>query len=558
VTPQLRASQSALRLLALAAGLAVAPGLVAAQTVVEVQGGGSSLANGYGATANFWRQGVDGWLGLGYLDGFRVGAFLRKATAKGDTLGFGNSALVLRLPTDIFTPGYNLLVQGVSYAGVNDQGSYLVFGGASSAGVGAPSFQPTNIEEPMGAVFLEQRVKPTVRLTSTAVMADQLTFLPGVEWQPTPDLTTGLVLGIGSDRPYAASSISLRRGSLGVKASYAWNPDRFRRAPVPTPNQTEVDRENVMLTYDLTPEFSVGIGRQNFVQDSADSKPPLRATGNTIFAGGRWREIRLTAGLYDSRSQGISNLSSYAAVGKGITSWLDAEVFLLQSRPEGQPTVTTPLTNLRWRLSPRLGVSQQISWHDGRPTVLFGASLITSFGEFAADYQIVHQPLQPFNPFRSALNLTARLQLGSYSTSLGTYVRPDGAVDYSASGSTFLYMGTLGGAQPQQIGPRMARYVVRGTVRDEAGNPVEGAAIDLDGEVVYTNSAGEFFLRAKHPQLYRIRILNGEFLLPGQWEVVSAPAQVSASEEEKATLVRIVLRSMSATQVPAAVDDDAP
>jgi hypothetical protein len=343
-----------------------------------------------------------------------------------------------------------------------------------------------------------------------------------------------------------------------VKASYAWNPDRFRRAPVPTPNQTEVDRENVMLTYDLTPEFSVGVGRQNFVQDSADSKPPLRATGNTIFAGGRWHDIRLTAGLYDSRSQGISNLSSYAAVGRSITSWLDAEVFLLQSRPEGQPTVTTPLTNLRWRLSPRLGVSQQISWHDGRPTVLFGASLITSFGEFAADYQIVHQPLQPFNPFRSALNLTARLQLGSYSTSLGTYVRPDGAVDYSASGSTFLYMGALGGIQPQWIGPRMARYVVRGTVRDEAGSAVEGAAIDFDGEVVYTNSAGEFFLRAKHPQLYRVSVLSGEFLLPGKWEVVSAPAQVSASEEDKASPVRIVLRPMTATQVPPAVDDDAP
>ena len=56
-----------------------------AQTVVEVQGGGSSLNGGYGATANFWRSGVDGWLGLGYLDGFRAGAFLRKTVGK-DTL----------------------------------------------------------------------------------------------------------------------------------------------------------------------------------------------------------------------------------------------------------------------------------------------------------------------------------------------------------------------------------------------------------------------------------------------------------------------------------------
>jgi hypothetical protein len=548
--------QSALRLVAAAAALACAPGILPAQTVVEVQGGGSSLAGGYGATANFWRQGMDGWIGLGYLDGFRAGAFLRKAVAKRDTLGFGNSALLVRLPTDIFTPGYNLLVQGVSYAGSDPHGGYLLFGGASSAGVAAPSFQPTNIEKPMGAVFLERRLQSTVRLTATAIAAERQTILPGMEWQPTPDIVTGFVVGMGSDRPYAASSIALREGRLGVKASYAWNPERFRRAPVPTPNQTEVDRENVMVTYDISPEFSVGAGRQNFVQDSADASLPVRATGNTIFAGGRWHDIRLTAGVYDSRSQGISNLSSYAGIGRAIASWLDAEVFVLQSRPEGQPTTTTPLANLRWRLSPKVGISQQVSWHDGRPTILFGASLITPIGDFAADYQIVHQPLQPLHPFRSALNLTARLQLGSYSTSLGTYVRPDGAIDYSASGSTFLYMGGLGGAQPQPIGPNMARYVVRGTVRDEGDRPVEGAAIQLGGEIVYTNSAGDFFLRAKHPERYPMRILLGEFLLPGQWGIVSAPAEVTAADEAKAMPVRVVLRPLD--QVPAAADEDAP
>jgi hypothetical protein len=514
-----------------------------AQTVVEVQGGGSSLSDGYGATANFWRSGMDGWIGLGYLDGFRAGAFLRRATNRGDTLGFGNSALIMRLPTDVFTPGYNLLVQGVSYAGGTQRTSYLLFGGASSAGIGAPAFQPTSIERPMGAFFLQHRVEPTVRLTAAAIIAERQTFLPGVQWQPTPDLTGGFVVGMGSDRPYAASSLLLRRGSLGVQASYSWNPERFRRVAVPTPNQTEVDRENIMLTYDVGPQFSVGVGRQNFVQDSADTAPVTRATGNTVFAGGRWRELRLTGGLYHSESNGIANLSSYFALGRELTRWLDTELFLLQSRPEGQSAVTTPVANLRWRISPRIGVSQQVSLHHGRPTVLVGASLVTPVGEFAADYQIVHQPLQPFKPFRSTLNLTARVQLGSYSTSIGTYMRPDGAVDYSASGSTFLYMGSFGGAQPQQIGGGMARYVVRGIVRDDQGSPIEGAAVELNGEVVYSNSAGEFFLRTKHPQHYPIKVLVGEFLLPGEWEIVSAPETATAEDERRAAPVIIVLRA---------------
>lgn len=164
-------------------------------------------------------------------------------------------------------------------------------------------------------------------------------------------------------------------------------------------------------------------------------------------------------------------------------------------------------------------------------------------GEFGADYQIVHQPFQPFNPFRSALNLRARLQLGRYSTSVGTYIRPDGAVDYSASGNTFLYMGSFGGVQPQQIGGPLARYVIRGTVRDQTGTPIEGAAVDLGGEVIFTNSSGEFFLRAKHPRRFPLKILPEEFLLPGRWELISAPDEVIASEEGLSGAINIILRS---------------
>jgi hypothetical protein len=517
-----------------------------AQTVVEVEGGGSSLMGGYGATANFWRSGVDGWIGLGYLDGLRAGAFIRKAM-NSDTLGFGNQALILRLPTDVFTPGYNLLVQGASYSGGTDRTSYLVFGGASSSGIGAPSFQPTSIEEPMGALFIQHRSTPTVKVIASAVVADKMTVLPGLEWQPVRDLTTGFVAGVGAGRPYAASSFSLRHGRLDVKASYVWNPDRFHRAAVPTPTQTEVDRENISITYELSPQFSIGVGRQNFVQDSADARPALRASGNTAFAGGRLGTLRVTAGIYDSHSEGVGNLSSYFAVGRELTPWLDADLYVLQSRPEGQPNTTTPLANLRWRVSPRLGLSQQISFHRGRPTVLFGANLVTSIGEFGIDYQIVHQPFQPFSPFRSALNLTARLQLGSYSTNLGTYIRPDGAVDYSASGSTFLYMGSFSEAQPLRTGGQMGRYVVRGTVRDQAGNPVEGAALDLGGEIVFTNSAGDFFLRAKSPRGFSLKVLTEEFLLPGRWEVVSAPAEVTPFEESRPGLIEIILRSPDAT-----------
>lgn len=509
---------------------------------MEVEGGGSSLLGGYGATANFWRTNMDGWLGIGYLNGLRVGASVRTAVRR-DTVRVGNDALVMRFPTDVFGAGSNLLVQGVSYAATRGRTSVVAFGGASSGGLGAPSFQPTDIEKPLGVLFVEHRLSPVVRLTGNALFAGRQTVIPGVQWQPHPDLTTALVAGVGSDRPYSAGSVMLRRGGLGVKAAYVWNPDRFRRAAVPSPNQTEIDRENVAVTYDIGTDLQVGVSRQNFVQDSADAKPAVRASGNSMFVGGRWNELRLTAGLYDSRSQGLRNLSSYLAVGRELRSWLDAELFLLRSRPEGQPVVTTPIANLRWRVSPKVGLMQQISLQAGQPTVNLGASLRTSVGEFGADYQIVHQPFEPLRPFRSTLNLTARLQLGGYSTSLGTFIQPDGSVDYAASGSTFLYMGAFGGVRPNQIGGgTFARYLIRGMVRDEAGAPVEGAALDFGGEMTFSNSSGEFFVRVRRPKHYPLVIKLDEFLLAGRWAVVAAPVGVRAEAEERATAVEIVLR----------------
>ena len=116
----------------------------------------------------------------------------------------------------------------------------------------------------------------------------------------------------------------------------------------------------------------------------------------------------------------------------------------------------------------------------------------------------------------------------------GTYVQPDGSVDYSASGSTFLYMGSFGGMQPQQVGGRMARYVVRGTVQDEQGLPVEGAAVEIGSEIVFTNSSGQFFQRVGRPARWPVKVITTEFLLPGHWEVVSAPSEAVAGSEDLA------------------------
>jgi outer membrane protein OmpA-like peptidoglycan-associated protein len=116
-------------------------------------------------------------------------------------------------------------------------------------------------------------------------------------------------------------------------------------------------------------------------------------------------------------------------------------------------------------------------------------------------------------------------------------------VDYSASGSTFLYLGAFGGVQPQLLGGgRISGYVIRGTVRDVEGNPVEGAALEIGDQMVFTDSRGGFFLRDSHPGTLPLRVLTPEFLLPGQWEVVQSPAEAVARAERHAGPIEVILR----------------
>lgn len=82
-----------------------------------------------------------------------------------------------------------------------------------------------------------------------------------------------------------------------------------------------------------------------------------------------------------------------------------------------------------------------------------------------------------------------------------------------------------------------------GRVMDDEYQPVAGAALLIDNQVVFTDSQGRFFLRTSKARLCPIEVLLNQFLLPGHYEVVSAPTEaVSHTDEGAATEVLIILR----------------
>ncbi len=138
------------------------------------------------------------------------------------------------------------------------------------------------------------------------------------------------------------------------------------------------------------------------------------------------------------------------------------------------------------------------------------------------------------------MNLRLR-PFGNVQLNSGTVVGADGRVRYTVSGSNLFVRasGLAAGGAPTRF--RFSKYVVRGQVWDEMHCPVAGAAIKVGSQLAFSDSAGQFFVRVKKPGVYTIAVVPDEFLAPGRWRAVEAPATVDAAPEESAPSVNIIV-----------------
>jgi len=89
----------------------------------------------------------------------------------------------------------------------------------------------------------------------------------------------------------------------------------------------------------------------------------------------------------------------------------------------------------------------------------------------------------------------------------------------------------------------MGKYVVEGVVRTADGAPIEGAALRIGRETVYTDSTGGFVLRCSRQGPFAVKVVPEEFLSSVEYEVISAPSEVKAERDDAAVEMQIVLRS---------------
>ena len=523
-------------LIALAAG--GAPPALA--QVFEIQAGASSMYDAAGGSVRMHADGAEAWLGLAGVDPLRLG-FGVTTRYRGAGLTLGDAVVPFHLPTDALHAGQSLVARGIGVGYEDRDVRVAAFGGATANATSYPYTFWAEGERPVGLVFLESKVSTSVRLSSRSLYSDGMTTILGLEWTPGTGYGGALAGGTGADEGYAAASAWYERGALGARAGYVIAGDGFRRVVTPQPGAAELVGPSLEVTARVRPELTLGASHSESVQPEPGPRADRRGAVNQVLASGRIAGTSLGTAYFRSRSGSAGSDGISLSFERPTFAWLRVNGSWLYSEPLSGGAVRMLVGGLRETISPRLDLIQ-VATHSGDNTpVSFGGTFTSNALSVGAEYQTVYVPFDEEQPFHQALMLTVRLQApGGVRAQLGSYVDPTGRVRYTAQGSQFVYRGASAAPKVPEFG--IPDNEIRGTVQDETGAPIAGAALRVGDELAFTDSQGTFFVRMKKAKDYPLVILYDEFLGPARYEALYVPDHVAAQPEAQAAPVSIVLR----------------
>jgi hypothetical protein len=348
--------------------------------------------------------------------------------------------------------------------------------------------------------------------------------------------------GVGADSPYAAGSFIVDTQSVLANVAYIVARPEFRRIFVDSPSSAESDRENVSVALRPGSTWSISASHRNLLEPEERTTP--RVTVNQVTGTANAGGLRLNAGLFESRREKRDNVGTSFGVGYSITPAVDTTVSYYRSSSTDGSHSDSVVGTFRETLGPRFALVQLVTRAAGQTSFNAGGSFLSNLLTVGLDYQTVYAPFREPNPFVQALSLNVRLAIRDVQIQLATYTMPDGRTRYTISGSQALYRsGAARGSS--QSGGRFAKYLIRGTVVDDSGRPVAGAALRIGRELVLTDDEGAFFLRVRKRQTYPLEVAMDEFVRPGVFEVADAPAIVSSDTDDAAPEVHISLRRVA-------------
>jgi hypothetical protein len=538
---------SSLKLGLLSALVLALAGSLSAQ-IFKIDGGTSTLFNADGGTISIKAPNYDGSIGAGLFAGhFELGAVARTKMF-GYTVTAGDDSVRFDLPTDIFGNTSYYSARGVGLSRQFENSGFYVLGGLTSLWEGSSFFQAANSQDPVGIVFYHRRLTDNLHFFSREIFSTKSSALQGLEWKPQKWITNSFTGGIGSGKPYFALASNVEWLRWTLKASYAYVSPDFRRITVPDILNSEPERENIEATYHFNRDTSITAAHRNLMQPLSLNSPFARASMDQLSGNFRLGQSYFGAGLYTSRFSGRDSWGSNLFVGRRFRNFLDVNGSYFVSTSTGSGTQSMFTGTVREIITPRFNLLQVASFANGQVSFAYGGEFVTNRFNARVDYQTQYLAFRTANPFQQTLSLNASVRvIGPLALNATSSVAPDGHTRYSFGGTTYLYrynglFPTLGGDHESY---RFPKYMVRGIVKDQEGNPVSGAAVQIGSDLIFTDGEGQFLYRSRKHKQMSFKIVPGQFLTTGFFEVVQAPTAVSCGKENEVQDVIVIVRRLT-------------
>lgn len=513
----------------------------ASAQVIQLQGGSSSLLDATGGSLELHGGNSTARLDLGFMNSPEIGFSYSRPYAGWDWT-VGDQMIPFVLPTDLFNRSYYFMGRGLSLERRSDRSRILFYAGTTSLGLRTPFLNVARSQKPMELVFIEDQISPTQRFYSYNLLSSHQTSLQGFDWTPRRGLRLATTAGVGADQPYWAGSLEYQHDWVKVQTSYTRAGDSFRRVDVQAPLVAETAGAN--LRVELTPIrwLAVTLSHQNYLNPDPTSPAGPTAGVDSVGASVVAAGFRFNGSAFRSQTN-VNHLHSFmVGAQRNFGGRASAELSYFESSA-AHARWRSLSTLLREDLTRRFSLSQVITHSNGATTLGLGGNFVSNFFSIGLEHQTFFFPFTQAgrSPLRQALLINLSLHLPHNIAFHGsTSVDALGHLRYTTYADSYFY--PRGGGRNGGGFRRIPTYVVRGIVVDEHQHPIRGAALEIDGQHVFTDSRGLFSLRVEKRKNYSLKILPGQFMFPGRYAVVSAPASVKGGTEAMAKLYQIILK----------------
>ncbi len=547
--------------------------------VFELSGGSSTAYDAKGAALEIHGDHSATTLGAGWQAGhFEAGgASMRQFGQR--SLTVGQQQMRMDQPTDIFDEAHLFSGMGVGFrTAVEGKDGIALFAGFSADQSGSPLYNSQVLRTHAGVVRWQHAFGESCFVVSTGVISQTSSVLQSLACTASTHWHIAATAGIGAGAPYLAGSTRYDGRRFTLRAAYIFSAAAFSRSTDPQEPVPEPVGMNVGAGYQWTRDLHVNALHQSFRTQAAfgngvaltgfsnaspaglvqqATKPPEESEVNDASISYLGPSIVLSASVLESTVHQASSVNSAAYSGRSMgaafgleRSWSRFRLSetLIESRSNEEAWSSILINSLSVRFNAHVQLEESLNVNGGHFNVTEGGELATRFGTARVDYEMFYVPTAPQRPFQQAMVFTAQVHLfHRLSAEAESAVDPLGRTVYTFRlGTQYARNGAAGAVAIKTMGSGLGSYELRGRVIEAPGTPVEGAAIEIGKQRVYTDSDGKFSLRENRAHSHPLQVLTDEFLTAIPYEVVRAPAMVVSLRGESEEIQIVVARRVLA------------